>query len=160
MIGSMDEFPLQDDVGIELDRFVQTLRIRLGNAAEIESKQLTPKIRLTSILPGVTKACSVSLVEMYKDELIVNVGGGRWELSRSMESLGFFKGVVESSISGDVIETFGLERVDTCVTFADGTSISTDTRTLGGLIPTPGWRHWGRKVKYERYVSDDSQSVE
>src|ERR1700688_2363154 len=103
----MDDSKEQDEVGIELNRCVQTLRIRLGEAAVIESQQLTPEIRLTKITPHAASACSVSIVEMSKHELIVNVAGGRWELSRSIESLEFFKGVVESSIKGDVRETFG-----------------------------------------------------
>jgi hypothetical protein len=153
MIGSVDESQSeeQDEVGFELNRFVQSLRIRLGDAAKIESEQLTQQIRRTNIVPVVGTACSVSIVEMGKVELIVKVAGGRWELGRSNDTLDFFKRIVESSIKGDVTEIFGLERVETRVAFPEGTSVKTTTRTLGGIFPTPGWRHWGRKVKYEPY---------
>jgi hypothetical protein len=158
----VDESQLRehDEAGFELKRFVQTLRIRLNGAAVIESKLLTPKIVLTSIVPDAAKASPVSVVELGDRELIVNVAGGRWELSRNIDSVDFFKSVVESAIKGDVRETFGLERVDTRITFSDGTFVTTTTRTLGGIIPTPGWRHWGRKVRYEPYLSDNSLSLE
>jgi hypothetical protein len=141
----------QDEVGIELNRFVQSLQARLGEAATIGNESLTEKIRRTTIVPAISTACTVSIVEMSRSELIVNVAGGRWELGRSNSSLDFFKSVVESSIKGDVMETFGLERVETLISFPDGTFVKTTTRTLGGLVPTPGWRDWGRKVKYQPY---------
>jgi hypothetical protein len=148
----------QDEVGRELERFVHSLRIRLGEAAVIKSKWLNPRILLTEIVPEAAKACYVSITEMGKNELIVNVGaGGIWELSRSIDSLEFFKSVVESSVRGDVVDTLGLERANTRVTFPDGTYKTTTSRnSLGGIIPTPGWRRWGRKVRYGPYQSGET----
>ncbi len=159
MISSVEvsELPEPDEVGQELAVFVQTLRKQLAKAAEIEIEQLTPRILLTKVVPRATNACPVSVVEMDKHEMIVNVGSGRWELGRSMESLGFFKNVVGSSINGDVVETIGLERVETRVTLPDGKVAKTTTRALGGIIPTHGWRHWGRKVRYEPYQNADAE---
>jgi hypothetical protein len=88
-------------------------------------------------------------------ELIVQAGnnGGRWELDRSVADAVLVESIAKAVIAGRVVETSAPGRSHVEVTLADGSSESETgyEGCLAALVPLPGWKHWGRKVRYAPY---------
>jgi hypothetical protein len=88
-------------------------------------------------------------------EVILDVGrrGGRWELLPTVEDVEFMRRVLEAVIEGRVVETVSLARAQVVVTPGSGEPISTRVAAgCMGIVPLPGWRVWGKKIRYTAYT--------
>ncbi|WP_172636432.1 hypothetical protein [Aeromicrobium massiliense] len=88
-------------------------------------------------------------------DVVLSVGRGnwpRWELA--LDDLGFdeLDNLVKAAIDGRVRETFGWHRSFVEVLHEDGQVERSTGGGLLGLVPLPGWKWWGRHVRYEPYA--------
>ena len=82
--------------------------------------------------------------------------GGRWELNQgeSLKAVQLIERIVRSALDGRVTEVFGPGRSRVTIILEDRTpEVSTEYRTLLGVVPIPFWKHRGRTVTYEPYRS-------
>ena len=142
-----------------LDEFEASLRTRLGGLASFERESLhhypNPGLYDVVVVVGPVNPASAPISWIASDvDVVLSVGRGvgpRWELCLD-EDFGDFKSVVEAAVDGRVRETFGWHRSFVEVLHEDGqVERATGSATLLGLVPTPGWRRWGRRVRYEPY---------
>lgn len=85
------------------------------------------------------------------DERVLEVGehGGRWELVRTVDDVGFLTDVVRSAMAGRVREVIGYRRSRVEGTLADG-SVAVETG-YQPLWPIRGWRRRGKVIQYRPY---------
>lgn len=106
------------------------------------------------VVPARAGACDVCWFDFGSGDIILEVGGGgRWELSRTVEHAAFVEEIVDAVVAGRVVEVFAASRSSVTVTLSDGT-VGRTTVNEGpiGCLPLPGWTRWGRRLQYMPYV--------
>jgi hypothetical protein len=78
--------------------------------------------------------------------------GGQWELDRDEAAVDFMEDLVRSVVAGRVVEVFGPGRSRVEVTLSDGSrAVETGGDGLRGLLPSPGWKSRGHRIRYAPY---------
>jgi hypothetical protein len=144
---------LDDAVARRLRAFADELEQQLGPVARVErGGTFASDVRL---LPARQDALAASWIDFGQDDELHLYAGtqGRWELDRSLEDVAFVEDVVRAIVAGRVREVLAPGRARIVVTVADGTTVrETGYDALVGCLPLPGWRRWGREVRYAPYA--------
>jgi hypothetical protein len=137
----------------EVSRVLANLEAKLSDVAAVSRKTLEHGIVTVDEKPRNPHALGMTWLVM-KDEIVFQAGhhGGRWELAKTLEDVAWMDRAADAVMSGHVRETFGPKRSRVEVAMEDGTTeTETGYSTGSGLLPVPGWRRWGRTVKYGSY---------
>jgi hypothetical protein len=144
---------LDDAVGRRLRTFAEELEQQLGPAARVErGGTFADEVDL---LPARRDALAVSWIDFGGDDELHLYAGtqGRWELDRTLEDVAFVQDVVSAIVAGRVREVLAPGRARIMVTMADGTTVhEIGGEAPVGCLPLPGWRWWGREVRYAPYA--------
>jgi len=146
--------PRDDEVAASLNALVDELSTQLGEAVTFERTWHVPdEIVSTRMSPREQGGATLSWVELGANEIVLGVGhDGWWEFGRTARGVEQVEQIVRAVVAGRVVEVFGLDRSQVTVTFDDGSQArSIGRRHIGGIIPTPGWKRWGRRVVYSPY---------
>jgi hypothetical protein len=82
----------------------------------------------------------------------LDVGGVRWELSRTQQSLEFMEQVVQALTNGTAYTIRAPHRARAVVTLPDGSQDKATTYTgLRGCLPLPFWTRWGHHTQHVPY---------
>jgi len=141
-------------VAAALAALVDGICSQVGELVTIDRQwHIEDRLVSTTLVPRGASAATVSWVELGDSQIVLSVGhDGRWELGRDSQAVGNVERIVHAVIAGQAVEVFGLDRSQVTVTLDDGSEVrSIGRRGLGGIIPTPGWRRWGRRMAYPPY---------
>lgn len=143
-----------DETTRRLKDLAGDLQWSLGTAATVETDEDYPWAA-AELRPVRADALGVSWIE-FGNEVVLSTArglGGRWEPDRSAESMEFLEDVVRSVVAGRVVEVTAGDRSRIQVTLSDG-SVAVETGRVGvrSLLPKPGWRRWGRRIRYAPYL--------
>jgi hypothetical protein len=143
--------PLDDAVARRLRVFAEELAQQLGPAARVERGGTFAGA--VDLLPARQDALPVSWDD-FGDGLQLEAGTqGRWELDRTLQDVAFVQDVVRAIVAGRVREVLAPGRARIIVTMPDGTTEhETGYEAPVGCLPLPGWRWWGREVRYAPYA--------
>lgn len=143
------EWIAADPIAARLERLAADLERRYQNAVEIEREEVLGGTWTAS--PKRSGALSVSWIDMGEELQVEALGGegGRWELGRTDDDVGFIEAVVDSIAAGRAREVFAPARSRLTVTMEDGSNwAETGYAGLPGCLPLPFWRRWGRTAQY------------
>lgn len=144
-----------------LDAFEVALRAELSGLASVTREHVrnypSPELYdvVVEVEPVNPAAAPISWIASDVD-VVLSVGRGsgpRWELDLDNDGLMGFEDVVRAGIDGRVRETFAWHRSFVEVLHDDGMVERSTGGGLMGLVPMPGWKRWGRHVRYEPYAS-------
>jgi hypothetical protein len=145
-----------DEVAQRLAALEGRLRDELGASATVQRSLIDDgRISVVDIAPANPRSLGVTWLEM-QGELLLQAGqGGRWELDRSNADVAVIESITRSLIAGRAVETFAFRRCALDVVLEDGTveRSAVGEGCLSALLPLPGWRRLGHKVRHEPYQS-------
>ncbi|WP_336027125.1 hypothetical protein [Geodermatophilus sp. FMUSA9-8] len=152
-----DDAGRDDGVAPRLTALADRLATDLAGRATVETAEL-PGVSGTSwtLRPLDPRSTPVQWL-LLADEVLLWVGrlgrGGRFELDRTAEDVGFLERVVRAAVAGRVREVSAPARSRVEVILEDGQVVGETgyAGCLPGLLPLPGWRRWGREVRYAPY---------
>lgn len=149
--------PWPDAVAASLAALANRLGVELTGAATIESTSFLDGDGIGWDLHPVNPRSAPASWTLWGDGIMLQVGklnrGGRWELDHSLEDVHFIERVLSAALAGRVTETSALARSRVEVILDDGQVVD-ETGLEGCLavfIPLPGWRRWGKVVRFEPY---------
>lgn len=143
----------RDLISERLTGLAAQLQTELGHAATVTTDSDGTD---TTITPVRGDALSVTWNDFgVALQLTAGHNGGRWEdIGRDDEGVQFIEDMVRAIIAGEVVEVFGLRRSTVQVAMPDGEVIEETGHAFPlGIIPLPGWRRRGRRVRYAPYRS-------
>lgn len=143
-----------DPVNSRLEDLRDRVRAKLQGRGEVQVRQAGEGWLQVDLVPHSEKAAPAGWLELSDAELILGVGqrGGRWELGTSEDDLRFVESIIDAVMAGTVVETLAPGRARVVVTLADGHRHKTSVAgTPKGCSPLPGWRFWGRTIRYDPY---------
>jgi hypothetical protein len=145
---------LDDQVSALLDRLAERLRDRTRGGATVQREDVPGTGVAWHVWPDNPRSAAVGWLA-WDDGLLlyIGVGNAQWELEGTAEDVRFVEEVARAVVAGRAVEVAAPGRVRAEVTLADGRVERTTTINAPfGLLPLPGWRRWGRKVRYEPYA--------
>ncbi len=143
-----------DEIAQRLAQLATQLQMELGDAATVTTESDNMRGIETAITPVREDALSVAWND-FGDQLSLCAGhnGGWWDwVVRDGEGVQFIEDMVRAIIAGEAVEVFGLRRSTVQVTMPDGDVIEETGHDFPlGIVPLPGWRRRGRRVRYAPY---------
>jgi hypothetical protein len=157
VVSDNDSHRSHDPVAAMLSAIEERLRSELAGVATVHRRDFPQGDGYEwEVQPHNARSLAVRWLE-FGDEIILQSGGhgrgGRWELERTPETVGFIEAIVRGVAAGGAQEVTALARSRVQVALADGT-VAQETGYEGCasvLVPLPGWTRWGRITRYQPY---------
>jgi hypothetical protein len=143
-----------DSVESRLEDLRDRVATKLQGRGELRLRRPGNGWLQVDLLPRSKTAAQASWLEMGDAQIILGVGqrGGRWELGTDEDDLKFLESIIDAVLEGAVVETLAPGRARLVLTLASGERQKTSwAEAPGGCLPLPGWRFWGRTIRYSRY---------
>lgn len=143
-----------DPVESRLEQLRDRVAAKVQGRGEVQVRQAGQGWLQVDLVPRSERAAPAGWLELGETEVILGVAqrGGRWELGTSEDDLLFVENVIDAVIAGAVVQTLAPGRARVVVTLADGQRHKTSVVDAPkGCLPLPGWRFWGRTIRYGPY---------